>query len=107
MHKADTHRALATLQATDAVYQLEGEPEQRHEVNELARLVKSIQTTVEELATRSPVAVDATALAAILAGDTTFVSNLGRAIAESLGEIPSARDTIEALANALLKGIEL
>lgn len=107
MHKADTHRALATLQAIDAVYQLEGEPEQRHEVNELARLVREIKAGVLTLANAHPLNMDPEAIAQALAADDEFVGKLGRAIAESLGEIPSARDTVEALANALLKGIEL
>jgi hypothetical protein len=106
MHKADTYRALATLTGTDAVYQLEGEPEQRREVNEPWRLLKRLESAVAELTERAPVSVDPAALAAALAGNQAFVSALAVALAAELGNVPDTTDMVLAFGRALVKGAE-
>lgn len=106
MHVADTWRTLAILEGTDARYHLEGEPEPRHEVNQPAQDLRAILTGVQALLDRPPVTVSADAVAAILAASPDFISRLGAAIADNLGDVPSASDVVIAHAKALLKGAE-
>lgn len=106
MHTADTWRALATLTGTDAVYQLEGEPEQRHEVNEPWLLLKRLESAVAVLVARDPVSVDPVALAEALAGSEAFVGALAVALARELGSVPDTTDMVLAMGRALVKGAE-
>lgn len=106
VHTADTWRTLAILTGTDASYQLQGELSPRLEVNEPWKLLKRLESSIEELASRSPVSVDPAALAQALAGNEDFVSALAVELARQLGNVPDTTDMVLAFARALAKGVE-
>lgn len=106
MHKADTWRTLAILTGTDAVYQLEGEPEPRHEVNEPWLLLRRLESAVAALADRPCGVGDPAAVAEALAGNQAFIRVLSAGIVEELKASGSATDLILALGQAIVRGAE-
>lgn len=106
MHVADTWRNLAILTGTDAVYQLEGEPEQRHEVNEPWLLLKRLETAVEVLLSRPYGALDPQAIASALAGNEAFIQALSVAVVEEMRAAGHNTALLLALGQAIVRGAE-